>query len=105
MIQRPIDFPSQSVIDHGQPRDSRRSINGLAPTFGVPKSVFRQPVEYALDVAADDADAGEQLWPVMFGERVKTPPSPPANPWRRVRPLRNRHNTSKSAERKAARGD
>jgi hypothetical protein len=31
-------------------------------------SVFPQSVEYALDVAADDADARKPLWPVMFGD-------------------------------------
>jgi hypothetical protein len=36
-------------------------------------SVFRQPVEYALDVAADDADARELLWSVMFGNEQQRP--------------------------------
>ena len=36
-------------------------------------SVFRQPVEYALDVAADDADARELLWSVMFGNQQQRP--------------------------------
>jgi hypothetical protein len=33
-----------------------------------PISLFPQHLEYALDVAADEADARKQLWPVMFGD-------------------------------------
>jgi hypothetical protein len=70
MIQRPMDF-SKPICHRlrGSHASLGRSIIGLAATSSVsPVSVFPQSVEYALDVAADDADARKPLWPVMFGD-------------------------------------
>jgi hypothetical protein len=69
-------------------------------------SAFRQPVECALDVAADDADARELLWSVTFGNEQQ-------RPHRRLPilgvvfylPLRNRHKQGKAPFERQPEGD